>query len=115
MATTNESLLRGIPMNYEPKRPNRFFVTFDDLGIEVWSVQKFKRPKMTINPVEIKYMNTSNWVAGNYKWESMSITFLDVIGPSTSQKLMEWVRLHAETISGRIRQTAGDKKTITLS
>lgn len=112
---SNESLLRGIPMDNEPKRPNRFFLEFPaDLGIESWSVQKFKRPKMTINPVEIKYMNMSNWVAGQFKWEAMQITLLDCIGPSSSQKVMEWVRLHAETLTGRMGYAAGYKKTLTL-
>jgi hypothetical protein len=102
-------------MQYEPKRPNRFIAVFDEeLGIEIWSVQKFKRPQLKINPVEIKYMNTSNWVAGNYTWQPIEITFLDLIGPSTSQKLMEWVRLHVESISGKEGYAAGYKKTIVL-
>jgi hypothetical protein len=111
----NIQMLRGIPMQYEPKRPNRFIAVFDEeLGIEIWSVQKFKRPQLKINPVEIKYMNTSNWVAGNYTWQPIEITFLDLIGPSTSQKLMEWVRLHVESISGKEGYAAGYKKTIVL-
>jgi len=111
----NIQMLRGIPMQYEPKRPNRFIAVFDEsLGIEVWSIQKFKRPSLKINPVEIKYMNSSNWVAGNYTWQPMEVTFLDLIGPSTSQKLMEWVRLHAESISGKEGYAAGYKKTVTL-
>ena len=111
----NIQMLRGIPMQYEPKRPNRFIAVFDEsLGIEIWSIQKFKRPQLKINPVEIKYMNTSNWVAGNYVWQPIEVTFIDTIGPSTSEKLMDWVRLHAESISGRMGYAAGYKKTITL-
>jgi len=108
-------MIRGIPFTYEPKRTNRFFVEFaDELGIEVWKVQKFKRPSMKINSVQIDYMNERNYVAGRYNWEAMSITFLDPIGPSTSQQLMEWVRLHAESISGRMGYKAGYAKNILL-
>jgi len=108
-------LIRGIPMEYEPKRVNRFFAEFhSDLGIEVWKVQKFKRPKMTINSVEIPFINEKNYVAGQYKWETITIDFLDPIGPSTSQQLMEWVRLHAESLTGRMGYAAGYKKTILL-
>ena len=65
-------MIRGIPFEYEPKRVNRFFAEFaDELGIEVWKVQKFKRPSMKINSVEINYMNEQNYVAGRYTWESM--------------------------------------------
>lgn len=108
-------MIRGIPFEYEPKRINRFFAEFaDELGIEVWKVQKFKRPSMKINPVEINYMNEKNYVAGRYSWESMDITFLDPIGPSTSQQLMEWVRLHAESLTGRMGYKAGYAKNILL-
>lgn len=108
-------MIRGIPFDYEPKRTNRFFAEFDDgLGIEVWKVQKFNRPKMTINSVEIPYMNETNYVSGKYKWEEMTITFIDPIGPSTSEQLMEWVRLHAESLTGRMGYAAGYKKNIVL-
>ena len=108
-------MIRGIPMEYEPKRVNRFFAEFsDELGIEVWQIQKFKRPQMNINSVEIDYLNHKNYVAGKYEWQSMSVTFLDPIGPSTSQQLMEWVRLHAESLTGRMGYAAGYKKNILL-
>ena len=107
--------LIGVPITYEPKRENRFYAEFaDELGIEVWKVQEFKRPKMTINSVEIPYINETNYVAGKYKWEAMEIKFLDPIGPSTSQQLMEWVRLHAESLTGRMGYAAGYKKNILL-
>jgi hypothetical protein len=108
-------LIRGIPFDYEPKRENRFFAEFaDELGIEVWKVQSFKRPAMTINSVEIPFINEFNYVAGKYRWETIDITFIDTIGPSTSQQLMEWVRLHAESLTGRMGYAAGYKKNITL-
>lgn len=110
-----QELLRGMPFEYEPKRANRFFAEFsDELGIEVWKVQKFKRPSMKINSVAIPFFNEQNYVAGRYTWDEMSITFLDPIGPSTSQQLMEWVRLHAESLTGRMGYAAGYKKNILL-
>ena len=108
-------MIRGIPFEYEPKRVNRFFAEFaDELGIEVWQVQKFKRPSMKINSVPIQFMNEQNYVAGRYTWDEMQLTFLDPIGPSTSQILMEWVRLHAESLTGRMGYAAGYKKNILL-
>lgn len=108
-------LLRGMPFEYEPKRVNRFFAEFpDELGIEVWKVQKFKRPSMDINSVAIPFVNQENYVSGKYKWNEIEITFLDPIGPSTSQQVMEWVRLHAESLTGRMGYAAGYKKNIIL-
>lgn len=108
-------LIRGIPIEYEPKRENRFFAEFaDDLGIEIWKVQSFKKPSFSANSIEIPFINETNYVAGKYKWEQMDITFLDPIGPSTSIQLMEWVRLHAESLTGRMGYAAGYKKNINL-
>ena len=108
-------MIRTIPFKYEPKRVNRFFAEFSDtIGLEVWQVQKFKRPSMKINSVPIMYMNEQNYVAGRYTWDTMSVTFIDPIGPSTSQILMEWVRLHAESLTGRMGYAAGYKKDILL-
>lgn len=116
-----ENMLTGIPFQFEPKRPNRFvaeFIGLDDnnegAGIEVYTIQKFKRPKLVIASKEINYMNTKNFVAGIYYWDSMTIELLDLIGPSTSMKVMEWVRLCAESISGRMGYAAGYKKNIIL-
>ena len=84
-----QELIRGVPFDFEPKRENRFYAEFaDDLGIEVWKVQSFKRPSMTINSVEIPFINETNYVAGKYKWESIDITFIDTIGPSTTNQLI---------------------------
>ena len=107
-------MIRTIPFKYEPKRVNRFYAEFIDTGIEVWSIQKFKRPSMKINSVPIQFMNEQNYVAGRYTWDTMSLTFLDPIGPSTSQILMEWISLHAESLTGRMGYAAGYKKDILL-
>jgi hypothetical protein len=44
----------------------------------------------------------------------MQVTFKDPIGPSASQALMEWFRLHAESVTGRMGYAAGYKKDIEL-
>lgn len=108
-------LLIGVPMDYEPNRDNRFFAEFSsDLGIEIWKIQKFDRPKLEINNTEIPWINETNYVSGKYKWQTQEITLLDIIGPSTSQQVMEWVRLHTESITGRMGYAAGYKKNIIL-
>ncbi len=109
------NMLIGVPFEYEPKRVNRFFAEFpSELGIEVWKVRKFDRPKLDINSVEIPYMNEMQYVSGRYQWQELSVDFLDPIGPSTSQQLMEWVRLHAESLTGRMGYAAGYKKNLIL-
>ena len=108
-------MFRPVPVEQEPKRKNRFVLEFPtELGIESYLVQTSAKPSLAINATEIPYMNTSTWVAGRSIWSSMEISFIDVIGPSTTQKIMEWVRLHFESTTGRMGYAIGYKKNLVL-
>jgi hypothetical protein len=84
------------------------------LGINEWFVETAARPHITINSVEIPFLNTSTYVAGRFTWGELNVTFRDPIGPSASQALMEWVRLCAESVTGRMGYAAGYKKNVDL-
>ena len=108
-------LLMKMPVPYEPKRQNRFILRFpSSLGINEWFVETAARPHITIVATEIPFLNTSTYVAGRFNWQPLAVTFRDPIGPSASQALMEWVRLHAESVTGRMGYAAGYKKDIAL-
>lgn len=108
-------LLIKMPVPYEPKRANRFILRFpSSLGINEWYVFSTSRPKAKINSVEIPFLNTSTYVAGRFVWEELPVVFKDPIGPSASQALMEWFRLHAESVTGRMGYAAGYKKDVEL-
>jgi len=109
------NLLMKMPVPYEPKKQNRFILRFpSSLGINEWYVMSATRPKINIGEVEIPFLNTSTYVAGRFTWETIDVTFKDPIGPSAAQALMEWVRLHAESVTGRMGYAAGYKKDIEL-
>jgi len=108
-------LLMKMPDPYEPKQKHRFIMTFpSSLGINSWYVESTKRPKVTINKADIPFLNTKTYVATNFEWDTIGVTFRDPIGPSAAQALMEWVRLHAESVTGRMGYSSGYKKDITL-
>ena len=108
-------LLMRMPVPYEPKKKNRFIFRFPTpLGIQEWFVASGSRPSITIDEVEIPFLNTSTFVAGRFLWEAIDVTFRDPIGPSAAQALMEWVRLHAESVTGRMGYAAGYKKDVEL-
>ena len=108
-------LLMKMPVPYEPKRKNRWLFRFpSDLGIQEWWLQSAARPTITQNEVEIQFLNTSTWVVGRFIWEPIDVTFRDAIGPSTAQAIMEWVRLHSESVTGRQGYAAGYKKDIEI-
>ena len=84
------------------------------LGINEWFVETAKRQSIKVNSVAIPFLNTSTYVAGRFEWQEISVTFRDPIGPSASQALMEWVRLCAESVTGRMGYAAGYKKNVDL-
>jgi len=108
-------LLMKMPVPFEPKRVNRFIVRFpSSMGINEWYVTSSKRPSAKINATEIPFLNTSTYVAGRFVWDELPVVFKDPIGPSASQALMEWFRLHAESVTGRMGYAAGYKKDIEI-
>ena len=108
-------LLLKMPLNYEPLRKNRWLLRFPaDLGIQEWWCQKANRPTIKQEGKEIQFLNTSTYVVGRYQWDEIQVTLRDPIGPSASQAVMEWVRLHSESVSGRQGYAAGYKRDVEL-
>jgi len=108
-------LLMKMPIPYEPKRENRWILRFpSSLGINEWYVETTSRPKLTIQSTKIDFLNTSTYVAGRFEWGELPVTFRDPIGPSASQAVMEWIRLCAESVTGRMGYAAGYKKNVDL-
>lgn len=108
-----EDLLLKAPIEFELLRKNRFLVRFpSDLGIVEWWVQSASRPHIQMGSTEVPFLNTSTWVVGRYIWQAMTVTLRDPIGPSASQAVMEWVRLHSESVTGRQGYAAAYKKDL---
>lgn len=108
-------MILKMPLTYEPLKQNRWIMRFpSDLGIQEWCMKSARRPKITQNTNEIKFLNTRTMVLGSYQWDDIQITLRDPIGPSTSQALMEWVRLHSESVTGRQGYAAGYKRDVEL-
>jgi hypothetical protein len=61
---------------------------------------------------KFQFLNTSTYVAGRFNWDPITVKFRDPIGPSASQALMEWIRLCAESVTGRMGYAAGYKKML---
>ena len=109
------NFLMKMPVPYEPKKENRWILRFpSSLGLNEWYFQTAERPHITIDEVEIPFLNTSTWVAGRFIWDAMTMDLRDPIGPSAAQAMMEWVRLHAESVTGRMGYAAGYNKDVEL-
>jgi hypothetical protein len=108
-------LLLKMPLNYEPLRKNRWLLRFPaDLGIQEWWCKSADRPSIKQEAKNIEFLNTETYVVGRYTWGEIKVSLRDPIGPSASQAVMEWVRLHSESVNGRQGYAAGYKRDVEL-
>ena len=104
-------LLLKAPLQFEPLRKNRWVMRFpSDLGISEWMLKSAARPTINQREVELQFLNTSTWVAGRYTWDPIQVVLRDFIAPSSSQAVMEWIRLCSESVTGRQGYAAGYKR-----
>lgn len=88
-----------LPNKFEPKRKNRWVLMIE--GIDAYIIKTAVRPSMTTDEVVVPFINSTRYLAGKTKFETMDIALHDPIAPSGAQQVMEWIRLHFESVSGR--------------
>lgn len=109
-------LIRQAPIEYELLKNNRFEMIFpSDIGLESVWLKSAGKPKIKVNSIELPYMNTVYFVPGKVQWSPIDIEMIATIGPSSSQKLMEWVRLMYEALTGRMGYAKGYMKDLELN
>lgn len=84
---------------FEPKRKTRWVLMIE--GIDAFLMKTAARPQYTTEEVELPFINSRRYVAGVTKFSEMACTLYDPIAPSGAQQVMEWIRLHFESVSGR--------------
>ncbi len=97
---------------FEPKRKFRWILEID--GIDAFTLKTAARPQMTFEETVIDYINTKRYVAGKAAYSPLNITLQDPIAPSAAQKVMNWVRLAYEVITGRAGYASMYKKDWSL-
>ena len=98
---------------FEPKMANRFILYAD--GLPSYVVKGVTRPTMTQEAKQLNHINVQRFVKGRSVWGSISMTLFDPIVPSSAQSVMEWVRLHHESVTGRDGYADFYKKDLTIN
>tara|TARA_R110001592_G_scaffold310749_2_gene585376 strand:+ start:103 stop:594 length:492 start_codon:yes stop_codon:yes gene_type:complete len=98
---------------FEPKQANRFIMYMD--GVPSYLIKKVARPTVTSGEVIMKHINTQRKVKGATTWGDISLTLHDPVVPSGAQAVMEWVRLHHESVTGRDGYSDFYKKDLTIN
>lgn len=99
--------------NFEPKVKNRFILYVD--GIPSFIIKKVNRPKLTQAKKELDHINVKSYYKGKSVWDEVSMELYDPIVPSGAQAVMEWVRLHHESVTGRDGYGDFYKKNVTIN
>ena len=88
-----------LPNKFEPKRKYRW--VFNIEGIDAFLMKTAARPTFNTSEQAIPFINSTRYIAGKTTFDTISVALHDPIAPSGAQQVMEWVRTHNETVSGR--------------
>ena len=98
---------------FEPKVKNRYVFYVD--GLPSYLIKKIARPKIENGEIVLKHINNQRVIKGRSKWNSIALEMYDPIVPSAAQAVMEWVRLHHESVTGRNGYADFYKKDCTIN
>ena len=98
---------------FEPKLKNRFIMQID--GINAYLIKSMNRPSLENDEVVLEHMNVTRYVKGKSRWQPLEITLYDPVVPSAAQQVIEWIRLHHESVTGRDGYSDFYKKNITFN
>lgn len=93
------SVNQMLPNKFEPKRKFRWVFAIE--GIDSFLIKTAARPQISTEETPIAFINSMRYVAGKTTFGTLSVALYDPIAPSGAQQVMEWVRTHFESVSGR--------------
>lgn len=97
---------------WEPKYQNRFLLKVDD--IPAYLIKASTKPQLENGEIILDHINVQRKVKGKSKWQNITVTLYDPIVPSGAQAVMEWVRQHHESATGRDGYSDKYKRDIKL-
>jgi len=97
---------------FEPKVKNRFIMYVD--GIPSYTIKKIGAVGVTMDEIKLNHINVYRKIKGKAKWKDIEMTLFDPITPSGAQAVMEWVRLHHESVTGRDGYSDFYKKDVVI-
>jgi hypothetical protein len=98
---------------FEPKVQNRFLMYID--GIPSYMIKAVNGINFEQGELVLNHINVYRKIKGKLKWGDIQMTLFDPITPSGAQAVMEWVRLHHESVTGRDGYSDFYKKDLTFN
>jgi hypothetical protein len=88
-----------LPNKFEPKRKYRWIFQIE--GIDAFLMKTTQRPTFNFEEIRLDYVNAVRYLNGKMTWSELRVSLYDPIAPSGAQEVMEWIRTHYESVSGR--------------
>ena len=98
---------------YEPKQANRFILYMD--GFPSYIIKQISSFAIENGEVILQHINVDRKIKGKSKWGDVTLNLYDPVTPSGAQAVMEWVRLHHESVTGRDGYSDFYKRDLTLN
>ncbi len=97
---------------WEPKKAHQFIMEID--GVPSYLIKASAKPSMTNGEIALDHVNVQRYVKGKSVWNTITVSLYDAIVPSGAQAVMDWVRLHHESATGRDGYKSMYQKRIVL-
>ena len=97
---------------FEPKIPNRFIMYVD--GFPSYIIKAISAVGFDQSETVLNHINVYRKIKGKTRWNDITMTLFDPITPSGAQAVMEWTRLHHESVTGRDGYSDFYKKDVTI-
>ena len=98
---------------FEPKQANRFILYVD--GFPSYLIKQMSSFNIENGEVILNHINVDRKIKGKSKWSDVTLNLYDPISPSGAQAVMEWVRLHHESVTGRDGYSDFYKKDVVVN
>jgi len=98
---------------FEPKQANRFILYVD--GFPSYLIKQMSSFNIENGEVILNHINVDRKIKGKSKWSDVTLNLYDPITPSGAQAVMEWVRLHHESVTGRDGYSDFYKKDVVVN
>jgi hypothetical protein len=84
-------------------------------GIPSYNIKKVTAPGVELGEINLDHINVYRKIKGKAEWKDMTLSLYAPVSPSGQQSVMEWVRLHHESVTGRDGYSDFYKKDLTLN
>lgn len=102
---------------WEPKKSHQFIMSIPDTNgvkIPAYLIKASAKPSFSNGEVVLDHINVQRYVKGKTVWNTIAITLYDAIVPSGAQAVVQWLRDHHESATGRDGYSDFYKRDIAL-